>query len=61
MPYDHIIYTVENNVATVTLNRPDNLNAVTRVMMHEIMDALDRTDTDPEVRAVIFTGAGKAG
>jgi len=60
MPYDHIIYTVENNVATVTLNRPDNLNAVTRVMMHEIMDALDRTDTDPEVRAVIFTGAGKA-
>ena len=42
------------------MNRPDKLNAFTGVMLDEIIDAIDRTDADDDVRAVIFTGAGRA-
>lgn len=45
-------------VATITLNRPDKMNAYTRVMMDEMIRALDDTDADDAIRAVIFTGAG---
>ena len=59
MDYSQIIYEVADNVATVTLNRPDQLNAFTGVMMNELIDAIDRTDADDDVRAVIVTGAGR--
>jgi enoyl-CoA hydratase/carnithine racemase len=58
--YEHIRYEVEAGVATVTLNRPDRLNAFTGRMMVELLDAFDRVDADDAVRAVIVTGAGRA-
>ncbi len=60
MEYSEILYEVADHVATVTLNRPERLNAFTGTMMHEIIDAFDRTDVDDDVRAVIVTGAGRA-
>ncbi|GMN13114.1 crotonase/enoyl-CoA hydratase family protein [Altererythrobacter sp. MTPC7] len=47
-----------DGIATITLNRPEKMNAYTRTMGAEIMAALDDTDADDSVRAVIFTGAG---
>lgn len=60
MTYGAIDYRVEAGVATVTLSRPDKLNAFSYAMIDEVLDALDRVDADDEVRAVIFTGAGRA-
>jgi enoyl-CoA hydratase/carnithine racemase len=57
--FSQIDYAVEGQVATITLNRPEKLNAFTRTMMTEIIEALDRADTDDAVRAVIVTGAGR--
>ncbi|MDF2235229.1 crotonase/enoyl-CoA hydratase family protein [Albimonas sp. CAU 1670] len=60
MSYATLRYEVEENIATVTLNRPEMLNAFTVEMAGEILAVLDRADADPEVRAVIFTGEGRA-
>lgn len=60
MEFQDILYDVSEGVATITLNRPDKLNAFTGRMMHEIIAALDVTDADDEVKVVIFTGAGRA-
>jgi enoyl-CoA hydratase/carnithine racemase len=60
MEYKEILYSVEDRILTITLNRPDKLNAFTGRMMLEVIDAIDRADEDDEVRAVIFTGAGRA-
>ena len=60
MAYEQIIYEVADNIATITLNRPEKLNAFTGVMMSEMIDAFDRADADDEVRAIIVTGAGRA-
>ncbi|HUJ87190.1 MAG TPA: crotonase/enoyl-CoA hydratase family protein [Burkholderiales bacterium] len=60
MAYAEIRYEVAERVATVTLNRPDKLNAFTRVMREELIDALAQADADDEVRALIVTGAGRA-
>lgn len=51
---------VSERIMTITLDRPDQLNAFTVTMMREVIGALDRADADDEVRAVIFTGAGRA-
>lgn len=59
MNYEQILYHVEDNILTITLNRPDKLNAFTNVMLHELVDALDRADADDDVKAIIFTGAGR--
>lgn len=59
MDYEQIIYEVEDGILTITLNRPDKLNAFTEQMRVEIMDALDKADEDDDVRAIIFTGAGR--
>jgi len=59
MEYSQILFEVEDHVATITLNRPDRLNAFTDVMMRELIDAFDHTDADDDVRAVIVTGAGR--
>jgi len=58
--YQDILYEVEDGIATITMNRPDKLNAFTGVMLDEIINAIDRTDANDDVRAVIFTGAGRA-
>lgn len=59
MEYTQILYEVADRIATITLNRPDQLNAFTNTMMREIIDAFDRIDADDEVRVVIVTGAGR--
>ena len=59
MDYQEILYDVDEHIATITLNRPDRLNAFTSTMMREMIDAFDRTDADDDVRAVIVTGAGR--
>jgi enoyl-CoA hydratase/carnithine racemase len=60
MDFQDIAYDVSEGIATITLNRPDKMNAFTGRMMHEIISALDITDADDNVKAVIFTGAGRA-
>ncbi|MBK6802386.1 crotonase/enoyl-CoA hydratase family protein [Novosphingobium sp.] len=58
MGYSQIDLQVSEKIATITLNRPEKLNAYTRTMMDEMVDAMDRIDADDDIRAVIFTGAG---
>jgi enoyl-CoA hydratase/carnithine racemase len=60
LTYDTLDYAVEDGIATITLSRPDKLNAFTVGMMDEMLDVLDRIDADDAVRAVIVTGAGRA-
>lgn len=60
MEFKQILYDVEDHAAIITLHRPDVLNAWTPEMMEEILHALDMVDADDNVRAVIFTGAGRA-
>ena len=57
--YEQITYDVNDSVATLTMNRPDRLNAFTGIMLSEMLDALDRVDADDNVRALIVTGAGR--
>ncbi|MFN8641977.1 MAG: enoyl-CoA hydratase-related protein, partial [Candidatus Binatia bacterium] len=59
MPYQQITYAADDGVATITLNRPEKLNAWTPIMGGELVDAFRAADRDPAVRAVIFTGAGE--
>jgi enoyl-CoA hydratase/carnithine racemase len=59
MDYQHILYEVEDNIATLTMNRPDKLNAFTETMRQEVIDAFDRSDDDDNVRVMIVTGAGR--
>lgn len=56
--YTQIRYEVADRVATITLDRPDKMNAFTETMRLELADAFDRTDGDDDVRAVIVTGQG---
>jgi len=60
MAYEEIIYEVSEQVATITLNRPDKLNSFTNRMLKEIIAAFDESDADDTVRAVIVTGSGRA-
>lgn len=60
MQYQTIRYEVGNGIATITLARPDKLNAFTQSMMEDMLDAFDRIDGDDDVRAVIVTGEGRA-
>ncbi len=58
--YQEITTEVADNILTITLNRPDKLNAYTRTMQAEMIDAFDRADRDDDIRAIIVTGAGRA-
>src|SRR5438270_3122285 len=60
MPFEQIQTDVSDHILTITLNRPERLNAWTQTMFRELMEAFDRADADDEVRAVIVTGAGRA-
>ena len=59
MNFEQILYEKDGPILTITLNRPDKLNAFTGQMMQEIIEAMDTADADDEVRAIIFTGAGR--
>jgi enoyl-CoA hydratase/carnithine racemase len=59
MNFEEIRYEVADHVLTITLDRPDRLNAFTPTMARELIEAFDRSDADDDVRAVIVTGAGR--
>jgi enoyl-CoA hydratase/carnithine racemase len=59
MEHTQIAYDVADAVATITLDRPEQLNAFTTVMQRELIDAFDRADADDGVRAVVVTGRGR--
>jgi enoyl-CoA hydratase/carnithine racemase len=60
LPYEHIQVAVEDGVMTITLSRPEKLNAFTGTMMEDMLAALDEADARDDVRVVIVTGAGRA-
>jgi enoyl-CoA hydratase/carnithine racemase len=60
MDYTQIRVDVADGIQTITLNRPDKLNAFTDVMRRELIAAFDQSDADDDVRAVIVTGEGRA-
>ena len=60
MTYQQIRYEIDANILTLTLNRPDKLNAFTPTMLRELIDAFERADGDDAVRVIIVTGAGRA-
>jgi enoyl-CoA hydratase/carnithine racemase len=60
MEFEQIRYDAADGVLTITLDRPDRLNAWTPVMSRELIAAFDRADADDEVRAIVITGAGRA-
>jgi enoyl-CoA hydratase/carnithine racemase len=59
MNFESIVYRVEEGILTITLNRPDKLNAITVKMIEELIKAFDLADQDDAVRAIIVTGAGR--
>src|SRR5688572_26735987 len=60
MDYQNILYVKEGPVLTLTLNRPEALNAISPALEQELHVALDEADADTEIRAIILTGAGRA-
>ncbi len=60
MTYQHIAYAVEARIATITLNRPERMNAWTMIMEREVRDAMERAGADKDVRVIVLTGAGRA-
>ncbi|MFT5136170.1 MAG: enoyl-CoA hydratase/carnithine racemase [Arenicella sp.] len=60
MSYSTLLYVVADNILTITLNRPEQLNAFTVEMANELIDAFNRASDDDEVKAIVVTGAGKA-
>ena len=60
MSYQQIRFEVSDGIATITLDRPEKLNAFTAQMMGELIDAFDRVDADDAIRAAVVTGAGRA-
>src|SRR6202040_2162965 len=59
MPNQETLYDAANRVATITLNRPDKLNAWTAVMEREVRAAMGETEHDENVRVIVLTGAGR--
>jgi enoyl-CoA hydratase len=60
MPYELLLYAVADRIATITINRPDKLNALSAALIGELGTAIDQAVADPEVAGVILTGAGRA-
>ncbi|RPE13464.1 2-(1,2-epoxy-1,2-dihydrophenyl)acetyl-CoA isomerase [Chitinophaga lutea] len=58
--FTSLLFTVKNNIATITLNRPDVYNAFNDALSYELQDALKQAEKNAAVRAVVITGAGKA-
>ncbi len=59
MPNQETLYHVADRIATITLNRPDKLNAWTAIMEHEVRSAIEEAERDENVRVIILTGAGR--
>ena len=57
--YPDLLYHVESGIATITLNRPDRLNAITMAMLTSLSGALREADQDTDVRVIVLTGAGR--
>ena len=60
MPYETLLTDLSDNIFTITINRPDKLNALNTQMIHDVIAAIDEADNNDAVRAVIVTGAGRA-
>src|ERR1700734_3092102 len=60
MNQETIRYELDDGIATIVLSRPDKLNAFSRRMRDELLEAFDAVDADDDVRAVIVTGEGRA-
>lgn len=60
MAYEQILTEISDNILTITLNRPDKLNAFTQTMMNEMIDAFRKANANDDVRAIIVTGAGRS-
>ena len=60
MTYQHILYEVREKIATITLNRPDRMNAWTPIMEHDVRHAMEAAAGDDDVRVIVLTGAGRA-
>ncbi|MGI8549328.1 MAG: enoyl-CoA hydratase/isomerase family protein [Dehalococcoidia bacterium] len=60
MPYEHLLYDQSGPVLTITLNRPEAMNALSRPLEAELHAALDEAEADDTVRSIILTGAGRA-
>jgi enoyl-CoA hydratase len=61
MPYSTLLTALENHILTVTINRPDKLNAINKDVMNDLNDVLDEIEDNSDVKAVILTGAGQKG
>jgi enoyl-CoA hydratase/carnithine racemase len=60
MQFEQLNYEVRDRIVTITFNRPDRMNALTKIMERELREAMEQAGNDPEVRAIILTGAGRA-
>ena len=60
MAFQNILYDKQDTIAYLTLNRPERLNALNAALLAEFREALDVVEADPDIRAVILTGAGRA-
>jgi enoyl-CoA hydratase/carnithine racemase len=60
MAYETILTDLSDGIFTITINRPDKLNALNLTMIRELLDAFERADADDAARAIIVTGAGRA-
>lgn len=59
MPYQYLLYDTQDAIVTLTLNRPDRLNALGDTLREELYDAIIRTSDDPQARVIVLTGAGR--
>ncbi len=60
MSYEHILVEAEDGVGIITLNRPDKLNAMNRLLSRELHDAVKKLDEDDAIGCIVITGAGRA-
>ena len=60
MTYQHILYEVSEKIATITLNRPDRMNAWTPIMERDVRHAMETASADDNVRVIVLTGEGRA-
>ena len=60
MPYETLLTDLSDNIFTITINRPDKLNALNTQMIRDVLDAFKEADANDAVRAIIVTGAGRA-
>src|SRR4030081_205166 len=58
--YQHILYEVNEKIATITLNRPDRMNAWTPIMERDVRHAMEAAATDDNIRVIVLTGSGRA-